>query len=342
MNSWMGFCLYVAAGVFIQDNRSEDGSPQSITNLEFLVAAMRAIGHRHSITHHFTAQLEIDMESSGIKFPTRHMPNISMNGIIPSRAGKPISTDDLLLLSELSYRDGGKNVGLPELCSRMSNMAKGIPDAASGAESTASKAENPAGEGVYRLSTRHFCGVLPRKMPESESVVHLPPEGLRENHVHPSPPNWDPPASSALSGSSFKTQSRQQTQASSDASAFSLPNPPIPAEPNFGNSAGSPFDLDSLPSGNTPSSDASSSNTMQVPHRQSGPNKTQIPGYSTLQADPSSFVTASDWNLDATYNGDPLNMTRVQANAQLPEGTDAVPQFFGAGSWGDDLWQSSG
>jgi hypothetical protein len=67
MNSWMGFCLYVAAGVFIQDLRSEQKSLQSMTNLEFLVSAMKALGKTHSITQHFTAQVEIDIENSGIK-----------------------------------------------------------------------------------------------------------------------------------------------------------------------------------------------------------------------------------------------------------------------------------
>ena len=69
MNSWMGFCLYVAGGVFIQDQKSDRQHPNSFANLEFLVAAMTAIGSRHSITKHFTAQLELDIEASGIIRP---------------------------------------------------------------------------------------------------------------------------------------------------------------------------------------------------------------------------------------------------------------------------------
>jgi len=44
MNSWVGFCLYVASSVFIQDMRIGTKRPESYTNLEFLLAAMKAIG----------------------------------------------------------------------------------------------------------------------------------------------------------------------------------------------------------------------------------------------------------------------------------------------------------
>lgn len=52
MNSWMGFCLYVASGVFIQDLRGTQKSSQSQTNLEFIVSAMKAIGVRRKC-HYF-------------------------------------------------------------------------------------------------------------------------------------------------------------------------------------------------------------------------------------------------------------------------------------------------
>ena len=61
----MGFCLYVASGVFIQDLVHKP-NPQSKSNLEFLLAAMKAIGRRHSITRHFSAQVELDISGSGI------------------------------------------------------------------------------------------------------------------------------------------------------------------------------------------------------------------------------------------------------------------------------------
>ena len=63
----MGFCLYVACGVFIQDLRNDQTSFQSKANLEFLVSAMRAFGKTHSITAHFTAQVELDIENSSFR-----------------------------------------------------------------------------------------------------------------------------------------------------------------------------------------------------------------------------------------------------------------------------------
>jgi hypothetical protein len=54
MNSWSGFCLYVAGGIFIKDQNMPNPQPQSASNLEFVLAAMRAIGKKHSVTDHFT------------------------------------------------------------------------------------------------------------------------------------------------------------------------------------------------------------------------------------------------------------------------------------------------
>lgn len=45
---------------------SDRSRAQSVTNLEFLLLAMRAIGAKHSITNHFIAQLELDMNAAGI------------------------------------------------------------------------------------------------------------------------------------------------------------------------------------------------------------------------------------------------------------------------------------
>lgn len=65
----MGFCLYVAGGVFVQDQKSAHPNPQSASNLEFLLIAMKAIGKQHSITDHFTAQLEFDMAAAEVYLP---------------------------------------------------------------------------------------------------------------------------------------------------------------------------------------------------------------------------------------------------------------------------------
>lgn len=308
MNSWMGFCLYVAAGVFIQDQRSDEVHSQSITNLEFLLAAMKAIGNRHSITNHFTAQLELDIASSGIKIG--RMPNIPMNGIIPSRGGAPMSVEDLRTFWEPSYTNENGSVQVQEVCQYMSNMGKG----------------------------NQFFGVIPRKPEAAEKVVHLPPEGLRDKHVHPSYPNWDPPASSALSNPDHNTQSKQQKQAPFETSSFAQSDPPVPTEPNVATTGGSPFNIDSFLAGNTPSSDSSSSRTMQMPYRQAGSSNHQSPDYSMFQAsDPSSFLTASDWTSDMPLSAEQFDgVFGNPRNPQGPQATDAARQFFGTESWGEN------
>jgi hypothetical protein len=69
MNPWTGFCLYAAVTVFIQNEKEEDKSPSNLSNLEFLLAAMKAIGNRHTITTYFADQVEHDIEESGILVP---------------------------------------------------------------------------------------------------------------------------------------------------------------------------------------------------------------------------------------------------------------------------------
>lgn len=85
MNAWMGFCLYVAAGVFIQDQRRTNQNPHSKDNLEFIVAAMKAMGNRHTITQHFLAQVEIDVASSGINNRAYSFPCDPYPGTTPTQ-----------------------------------------------------------------------------------------------------------------------------------------------------------------------------------------------------------------------------------------------------------------
>ncbi|KAG4433416.1 hypothetical protein IFR05_011102 [Cadophora sp. M221] len=100
MNSWVGFCLYVAAGVFLKDQKSDKPNPQNIVNIEFLLAAMSAIGLKHSITRHFSAQLELDVEAAGLKTSKTsgsqiHIPNTPINGLLADRNGVPMTVDNL-------------------------------------------------------------------------------------------------------------------------------------------------------------------------------------------------------------------------------------------------------
>ncbi|KAB8291561.1 hypothetical protein EYC80_006362 [Monilinia laxa] len=66
MSSWISFCLYVASGVILQDVRKDKPSPQSASNLEFMVVAMKAVGKKHVIAKHFAAQLELEIGTQGV------------------------------------------------------------------------------------------------------------------------------------------------------------------------------------------------------------------------------------------------------------------------------------
>lgn len=110
----MGFCLYVAAGVCLHNATNEGPSPQSSSDLHFILSAMNAIGKKHNITKHFTAQLELDIEASGIEANNRPytcrvaedvhggVPNIPMNGMLASRNGQPMTVDEMAAFSRKS------------------------------------------------------------------------------------------------------------------------------------------------------------------------------------------------------------------------------------------------
>jgi len=69
MSPLLGSCLYIAARVFIQHAKKDESRQLSISNLEFIATAMLAIGKKHPITKHFSAQLELDIEAAGIEIP---------------------------------------------------------------------------------------------------------------------------------------------------------------------------------------------------------------------------------------------------------------------------------
>jgi hypothetical protein len=96
MNTWTGFYLYAAASVFIQLIAAEDKYASSISNLEFLLAAMKAIGNRHSITRYFTTQLELDIENSGIlRSSSSKLAGVPSNGFLAERSSAPKTIFDL-------------------------------------------------------------------------------------------------------------------------------------------------------------------------------------------------------------------------------------------------------
>ena len=70
MSPLLGSCLYIATRVFIKHAKTDESRQLSISNLEFIATAMLAIGKRHPITKHFSAQLDLDIEAAGIEMPS--------------------------------------------------------------------------------------------------------------------------------------------------------------------------------------------------------------------------------------------------------------------------------
>ncbi|KAM0145755.1 hypothetical protein ACHAQE_011099 [Botrytis cinerea] len=66
LNSWTGFCLYVAAGVLIKDQQSDRIFGQGLRNLNYLLSAMQRIGQQHKITEHFYRQTRRDITAAGL------------------------------------------------------------------------------------------------------------------------------------------------------------------------------------------------------------------------------------------------------------------------------------
>lgn len=312
MNSWMGFCLYIAGSVFVQDQKSEDRHPQSIENLEFLIAAMKAIGIRHSVTKHFLAQLELDIEGSGISIASKFsgkmgtgIPNTPMNGINPMRRGAPMTVSDLHAFGESSTSTDVD--GVLELCPYITSVSKGR----------------------VRADSPPLMGVLPGR-PADSPIVHRPPEGLHA-HLHPSFPNWNPPPKSALHQSPKLNQDNQQHQGPVESRDFTSSSPPVPPDPNAV-SGGSPFNIDSFLAGNTPSSDSSTSNTMQFPYRTSeSRDKSKSTDYPMFHGDPNSLIATADWTTET-----PFNSELQDGMHNLPDvirTTDAARQFFDSEFW---------
>ena len=326
MNSWMVFCLYVAGGVFIQDQRSGEGNPQSKTDLEFILAAMKAIGNRHSITNYFTAQLEIDIESSGIRPHSgpqeqARRPNLPMNGLLPARNGVPMTVEDLHSLSvapPTSHTNKGGD--LEEICPYTASMATSSARSQSGTTITPVIGAEPSPQDA---SSRKASG---------NERFHEPPEGLRNTHPHPSLPCWYPPSNSTLNASQNPTrdfQQQQKQQTPLESRSFASSKPPLPAEPNVGNAGGSPFDIDAFLAGNTPSSDSSSSNTMQFPYRQvNNTNNNTSTGYGIFEANPNPLITSQDWPENPFNPDGGLGFS--------PEPSNAAQGFTGVDSWGQN------
>ena len=69
MNPFMAFCLYVGARVYVQYLKARRNDTQIQSSLEFILRAMHAMKRRNGLTESFIAQLDLDMEASGIPNP---------------------------------------------------------------------------------------------------------------------------------------------------------------------------------------------------------------------------------------------------------------------------------
>lgn len=101
MVPWVGFCLYVAAGIFLEDLKADSPNPHSLSNLDQILNAMRAIAAHHSITKGFLTQCELDIESISKNRFGRELKKES--GILAESQGVPITVADMqaLLLQPL-------------------------------------------------------------------------------------------------------------------------------------------------------------------------------------------------------------------------------------------------
>jgi len=69
MNPFISFCLYVAARVFVQYLKSRPKDSQTGDSLRFLLSAMNALKRKNPLTESFLVQLDVDLESLGMRDP---------------------------------------------------------------------------------------------------------------------------------------------------------------------------------------------------------------------------------------------------------------------------------
>ena len=69
MNPFISFCLYVAARVFVQYLKSRPEDTQTGDSLRFLLQAMNAMKAKNPLTESFLVQLDVDLESLGLRNP---------------------------------------------------------------------------------------------------------------------------------------------------------------------------------------------------------------------------------------------------------------------------------
>jgi len=71
MNPFIAFCLYVASRVFVQYLKSRRDDTTVKSSLHFLLAAMDVLKTKNPLTESFIAQLDVDLEGSGLDIPSK-------------------------------------------------------------------------------------------------------------------------------------------------------------------------------------------------------------------------------------------------------------------------------
>lgn len=88
MNPFIAFCLYVAARVFVQYLKVHRDDAAVTSSLQFLLAAMQALKGKNPLTESFLVQLDIDIESSGLRLPVTNTGQSSQP--LQASSSKPI------------------------------------------------------------------------------------------------------------------------------------------------------------------------------------------------------------------------------------------------------------
>ncbi|RKF59460.1 Citrinin biosynthesis transcriptional activator ctnR [Erysiphe neolycopersici] len=96
MVPWVGFCLHLAAGIFLDDLKSDTPNFNSYQNLEQIVASMRLLSVHHSITKGFLTQCELDIASLGKNRFGREITEES--NVLAESQGVPITVADMQAL----------------------------------------------------------------------------------------------------------------------------------------------------------------------------------------------------------------------------------------------------
>jgi hypothetical protein len=236
---------------------------------------MKAIGNRHSITIHFTTQVELDMENSGIRksvtsrFQEQQTPNSVLTRPMAETNRQPMNVRDLysyVPTTDLSAHDplGTPHPGvlLPEKRSSYGdNLFSGILFH-----------KDHSSSPVLAECAAKMPGIFPpeRSMTSPQSN---PNEPLISNYTAMMP-NWNPPRNTPLE----QTQKTSQTLSNTSdlQTSASTSGPLLAADGVSGVMSMNSFIGASHMNANTPPSDTSSSRTMQYPFRHS-PNNNDPP-----------------------------------------------------------------